>query len=109
MNTATRILASKIASERRAARVAFEALLADEDVSWAEIDAANPTPAYIWQIKEATRIRQLDEYYRSGAAEADYLAEGDIDQATERAIENRNDEWASRQTAIDEAHGYRSY
>ena len=95
MNTATRILASKIASERRAALVAFTALCESEVGTWEEVRAADPTPAYIWQIREDTRIRQLDEYYRSGAAEADYLAEGNIDLETERAIENRNDAWAS--------------
>jgi hypothetical protein len=92
MNVGTVLLASKIAGERRAAAVAFTALCESEVGTWEEVRAADPTPDYIWQIKEATRIRQLDEAYAAGYLDYD---EGDIDLETERAIENRNDLWAS--------------
>ena len=60
MNMTTRLLAVELAAQARARRARFEALLADERVSWAEIDAADPTPAYVRRIKESARLYSLD-------------------------------------------------
>ena len=92
MNTVLRQRVAKMAAEGREARIRFEALLADESVSWAEIDAANPTPAYVWKIKESARIYSLDRAYRLGYVDTYTGEDGD----TERAIELSNDAWACR-------------
>jgi hypothetical protein len=92
MNAVTRALVAKQYAEGVAVRAAFDALMLDQEVSWAEIDAANPMPAYVWKIKESARLYSLDRAYRLGYVDT-YTGEDDD---TEAAIERSNDAWASR-------------
>jgi hypothetical protein len=56
-----------------------------------------------WVDRQTLQASIFDELI--SLRDAEHQEEGDCDQIAEEAIEARNDEWASHQTAIDEQYG----